>query len=111
MNYLEGQEVAVSVDIIQADILHIAPIAPLFDQYRQFYRQVPDLPGVEAFLRDRLTGRQALILLAVNPATGAGAGFVQLYPSFSSIRLQPILILNDLFVARKHAVAGLPAGL
>lgn len=26
-------------------------------------------------------------------------GFVQLYPSFSSVRMRPIWVLNDLFVA------------
>src|SRR5262249_5336021 len=40
-------------------------------------------------------------LLAVEQqaATRQAVGFVQLYPSFSSVRMQPVWILNDLFVA------------
>jgi GNAT superfamily N-acetyltransferase len=37
----------------------------------------------------------------------AAAGFTQLYPSFSSGSMAPILILNDLFVApegRRHGI-------
>lgn len=40
----------------------------------------------------------------------AALGFVQLYPSFSSVRLRPIWILNDLFVAgsaRRQGIARL----
>lgn len=72
-------------------------VAPLFDAYRQFYRQPSDLPRARRFLHDRLSQRQSVVLVAQS-AAGEALGFVQLYPCFSSIRVAPTFILNDLFV-------------
>jgi ribosomal protein S18 acetylase RimI-like enzyme len=67
--------------------------------YRQFYGQPADYPLAEAFLRDRFTLNDSVVFLAVEPPSAHGLGFVQLYPSFSSVATQRIWILNDLFVA------------
>jgi ribosomal protein S18 acetylase RimI-like enzyme len=88
-----------SVKIVRAGLEHVALVAPLFDAYRQFYKQAPDLDGATAFLRDRLAKEQSWIFVAMEDAPDAALGFVQLYPSFSSVRMRPIWILNDLFVA------------
>lgn len=98
--------------VISAGIDHLGLLAPLFDGYRQFYGQPSDLPGAHAFLADRLNNRQSVIFLALNDLASppSGLGFVQLYPSFSSVRMKPIWILNDLFVAaaaRRGGVARL----
>ena len=37
---------------------------------------------------------------------GSGLGFTQLYPSFSSVSMMPIYILNDLFVASEARKKG-----
>jgi len=81
---------------------HVTPeqvglVAPLFDAYRQFYGQPPDLDGARRFLAERL-GRAESVVYAVVEG-GRALGFTQLYPSFSSVSLRPIWILNDLFVA------------
>jgi len=74
-------------------------LAPLFDLYRQFYDKPPDPAVAESFLRARLTRGESVIFLA-EPSEGPGAlGFVQLYPSFSSVAACPIWVLNDLFVS------------
>jgi GNAT superfamily N-acetyltransferase len=73
--------------------------AGLFDGYRQFYGQSADYALAEAFLRDRLTNNDSVVFLAIDPPSGEGLGFVQLYPSFSSVAARRIWILNDLFVA------------
>ena len=81
-------------------------LARLFDLYRQFYRQASDVDGAKTFLRERLTGGDSVIFVAF--LEGAPAGFTQLYPSLSSVLMQPIWILNDLFVtpdARRQGVA------
>jgi ribosomal protein S18 acetylase RimI-like enzyme len=96
-----------SVRTIRASLDHLDVLATLFDGYRQFYGQESDLPGARRFLEERLRGRDSVLLLAVRD-DGAGAGFVQLYPSFSSVGMRPIWILNDLFVAppaRRSGVA------
>ena len=72
-------------------------VAPLFDDYRQFYGLAPDLPLARQFLTDRLSRRESIVLLA-EAADGGVHGFVQMYPSFSSLRAAPIYVLYDLFV-------------
>jgi GNAT superfamily N-acetyltransferase len=80
-----------------ADDLRTA--AALFDGYRQFYGQATDFALAEAFLRDRFARGDSVVILAIDSASGDGLGFVQLYPSFSSVAARRIWILNDLFVA------------
>lgn len=74
-------------------------VAPLFDAYRQFYGQRSDVAAARAFLGERLRRDEAVIFLAVADEPGVAAlGFTQLYPSFSSVSLRRLWILNDLFV-------------
>jgi ribosomal protein S18 acetylase RimI-like enzyme len=87
-----------TVAIRQATAADVDLVAPLFDAYRQFYRQPADLPRARRFLTERLVQRQSTVLVA-ETANGEAVGFVQLYPCFSSIRAAPVLILSDLFVA------------
>jgi ribosomal protein S18 acetylase RimI-like enzyme len=72
-------------------------IAPLFDGYRQFYGRTSDLALARAFLQERIVRKESVIFLA--EAEGGVAGFVQLYPSFTSAGAARTWILNDLFVA------------
>jgi ribosomal protein S18 acetylase RimI-like enzyme len=73
-------------------------VAPLFDAYRQFYRQPHDLPLARAFLQARLAAGDSVVYLAEDD--GTVQGFVQLYPLFSSTGPRPgrIWLLNDLYV-------------
>ena len=41
-------------------------VAPLFDAYRQFYEQAPDLAGAKAFIAERLEREESVILLALD---------------------------------------------
>lgn len=96
-----------SVIIRQATIHDLEKIAPLFDAYRQFYRQPADVDLVYRFLRDRFAHHESVILLALD-AGDAAIGFTQLYPLFSSVRATRKYLLNDLFVtpaARRHGIA------
>ena len=96
------------VNIIRAGLEDMNAVAPLFDRYRQFYGQVPDLHGAKEFLTERLKNQQSVVYLAVNEESSLtlGLGFVQLYPSFSSVRMKPIWVLNDLFVAEEARRSG-----
>jgi GNAT superfamily N-acetyltransferase len=85
------------IAVIRADLSHVPVIAPLFDAYRQFYKQAPDLEGARAFVTDRIAKGESVIFLALG--TGEFYGFTQLYPLFSSVRLGRAWLLNDLYVA------------
>lgn len=99
--------------IVLAGFEHLDSLAQLFDEYRIFYQQASDLPGAKAFLRDRLTHRDSVIFLALDDQTEGptGAGFTQLYPSFSSVSMAPLWILNDLYVHRAFRRQGVAQAL
>lgn len=83
----------------RATVTDLDAVAPLFDAYRQFYGQRSDLAAARAFLDDRLRREESVIFLAVADEHGKEAlGFTQLYPSFSSVSVRRLWILNDLFV-------------
>ena len=86
-----------SIEVRQATIADLDAIVPLFEAYRQFYRQAPDPDGARRFLLDRFAHNQSIVFLAF--ADGSAVGFTQLYPSFSSGAMAHIFILNDLFVS------------
>ena len=84
----------------------VALVAILFDAYRVFYNQTSDLQAAFNFLEQRTSKNESVIFVAT--IKGEAVGFIQLYPIFSSVSLQPAWLLNDLFVAenaRKQGVA------
>ena len=94
-----------ALSIIRATADHVDQLTPLFDGYRQFYKQPSDLAAGRAFLHERLTNNESVIFLA--RLDGAAVGFTQLYPLFTSTLLRRMWLLNDLFVApegRKQGV-------
>lgn len=96
-----------SPSVRHATIHDLERIAPLFDAYRVFYRQASDIAASTHFLRERFQHHDSVLLFAVDD-DGEAAGFVQLYPLYSSVRVSRIYLLNDLFVApgmRRRGVA------
>lgn len=80
----------------------------IFDLYRQFYGNPSDLNLAENFLKDRLKSRDSLFLLAEESEGNIAAGFIQVYPVWSSISVSRSWLLNDLYVAkdfRRHGIA------
>ena len=93
------------MDIVLATEQHLAEVASLFDQYRIFYGQASDLSAAQQFLAERFQNRDSTIFLALDG--DAGVGFTQLYPSFSSVSMRRIWILNDLYVVASHRRQGI----
>jgi len=93
----------------QAVLADLPLIAPLFDDYRRFYGRAGDLGAATAFLRDRFAHGESVIFLALDGVEPVG--FTQLYPSFSSVSLARVFILNDLFVAPSHRRSGVGSSL
>jgi len=101
-----------TITIVRATIEDVPLIVPLFDGYRQFYKQPSDLEGAQRFLTAHLKENSSVIFLALSTnETGEvqACGFTQLYPSFSSVSMKPLWILNDLFVTpeTRHSGVGL----
>jgi GNAT superfamily N-acetyltransferase len=86
-----------AVEVRQATVAELDLLVPLFDAYRQFYRQPSEPERARRFLLERFEHSQSVIFLSFEGA--AAVGFTQLYPSFSSGAMARIFILNDLFVA------------
>ena len=92
--------------IKKATLEDLELVAPLFDQYRQFYEQQPDMASAVNFLTQRIEKKESMIFLAFDEKTNAAMGFVQLYPSFSSVSMKRIWILNDLFIHQDYRRKG-----
>ena len=95
-----------SLMVRQAVLADLDNLVPLFDEYRQFYGRSSDNDAAREFLLARFNHSESVLFLAA--LNGKYVGFVQLYPSFSSVSLARIFILNDLYVspeARNSGVA------
>ena len=98
---------SVSVHPMQAT--ELPAVAKLFDQYRQFYEQAPDLALSQRFLHERFERGESVVLVA-QVASGELVGFCQMFPSFCSVEAAPTYTLYDLFVsppARKRGTGRL----
>lgn len=81
-------------------------LVALFEGYRAFYEKAPAPEAALQFLTERLTKGESQVYVAED-ADGTLTGFVQLYPLFSSTRLQRLWLLNDLFVHPAHRGRGI----
>ena len=94
------------MNVIKATVSDLDDVACLFNQYRIFYGQPSDLEGAKEFIKERMEHNESIIFLAKSEE-GTPAGFVQLYPIFTSVGMNRKWLLNDLFVAedyRRHGV-------
>lgn len=90
----------------QAVLADLDALATLFDQYRQFQGQPSNPPAARSFLRERFDHGESVIF--IGHAGAKPLGFAQIYPSFSSVSLSRVFVLNDLFVlesGRRKGVA------
>lgn len=95
--------------IERASIEQLNEIAFLFDRYRVFYRQASDVDVAKQFIQARLQQQDAVIFLASED--DKPVGYTQLFPSWSSVSMQRVWILNDLFVLTEHRNQGVAKAL
>jgi len=98
-----------TMTISKAEVKHLDDLVPLFDAYRTFYKQQSDLDGAKNFLRKRLEKQDTIIYIAC--IEDKAVGFVHLFHSFSSVSMQPLFILNDLFVDNTYRKQGIGVAL
>lgn len=85
--------------VFRASLDHLDALVPLFDDYRSFYEQKRDVEGARVFLEERMSTNESVVFIALY--AGTAVGFTQLFPSFSSVSMQRLWILNDLYVVRE----------
>ena len=86
-----------TLTIREASFQHLKLLAQLFDSYRQFYEQAPDITLASALIAERMSKQESVILVAENGEKQL-IGFCQIYPSFCSVAAVKIGVLYDLFV-------------
>jgi ribosomal protein S18 acetylase RimI-like enzyme len=91
-----------NINIRQATINDLESLSETFDQYRMFYGQASDKEKAKQFLFDRFEHNESIIFGAYDTDTNEVLGFTQLYPLFSSVSMQRLWLLNDLFVKKKY---------
>lgn len=84
------------IETRKAGLADIEQLSVLFDGYRVFYQKESDLTLAKEFLKERIERRESVVFVSLKEKQITG--FVQLYPLFSSTRMRPLWLLNDLFV-------------
>lgn len=84
------------MEVLRAGFEHLEEVSKLFDRYRIFYNQPSNLEAARTFLQARFQNRESIVFVARQ--SDRMLGFTQLYPSFSSVSMKRVWILNDLFV-------------
>ncbi len=90
--------------IRQATIQDLSKIVPIFDDYREYFKQPKDPVSVERFLFEKFEHFESVIFIA--QLQDEVVGFAQLYPVFSSLTLQRVWLLNDFFIAEECRGSG-----
>jgi len=73
----------VPVSIRRAIAADVDAVAPLFDAYRQFYGQAPDLQRAREWLRERLRRDESVVLIAERERAAIGTDAFQEAPVFN----------------------------
>ena len=85
-----------NIEIRKASVEDAAIVALLFDSYRSFYKQAPDVDAAFNFIKERLQQNESVIFIAF--IKDNAVGFVQLYPTFTSVGMKRAWLLNDLYI-------------
>ena len=96
----------ISITVRQAVLSDLEAVADLFNQYRESQGKTGDLSAARAFIAARIGRDESVVFLAHEGS--APVGLAQLYPSYSSVSLARVFVLNDLFVpeaGRRKGVA------
>jgi GNAT superfamily N-acetyltransferase len=92
------------MNVIQAHLEHLEEVSRLFDRYRVFYKQPSDLEAARAFMQERFRKNDSIVFAVCD--NRQMVGYLQLFPSFSSVSMKRVWILNDLFVQESHRKKG-----
>ena len=86
-------------EIRLATINDVEQLTDLVEQYRLFYKQEEN-EKTRQYLIDRISRDESVIYVAAKG--DLLVGFTQCYPTFSTVSLSSLWLLNDLFVNPSH---------
>ena len=92
-----------SYDVFRPGPAELDALSELFNAYRQFYRRESDVARCRVFINERMAKQDSVLKMLRHD--GVLKGFLQVYPTLSSISLGNIWLINDLYVdvgARGH---------
>jgi ribosomal protein S18 acetylase RimI-like enzyme len=95
-------------EISRVTVSDLAELHPLVEQYRAFYRQ-PENEKTLGYLEQRIKSEEAIAFIA--RVDREAVGFTLLYPTFSTVSLSNIWLLNDLYVAESARGNGIASEL
>jgi ribosomal protein S18 acetylase RimI-like enzyme len=90
--------------INRATLNDLESLTELFDLYRVFYDQRSNQDEAREFLKARIMNEESVVFIAF--VGDDPAGFVQMYPSFSSVSMMKSWVLNDLYVKEQYRGRG-----
>ncbi len=99
------------MQIIKSEERYLAQLVVLFEEYRVFCEFEPAPEQTEVFLKNLMDKEESVLFIAIEPDTDKVMGFVNLYPSYSTLALQRLWILNDLAVSVYHRGKGVSKAL
>ena len=96
------------IKLRQINVTESDMVIDLFNKYRVFYKQPSDINRAKAFIHERLSNNESIIIIAVAhvDSESISIGFTQLYPKYSSARTVRNWILNDLYVDEQYRKQG-----
>jgi ribosomal protein S18 acetylase RimI-like enzyme len=95
-------------EVSRATLSDLADLHGLVERYRAFYKQ-PENDKTLSFLEERIGKEEAIAFIA--RVEGQAVGFTLLYPTFSTVSLSNIWLLNDLYVAESARGKGIASEL
>jgi len=93
---------------VRAKLADVADLQPLVEKYRAFYKQ-PANEKTLGYLKSRLENDEAIVFIARENAEAVG--FTMLYPTFSTVSLSAVWLLNDLYVEESYRGKGIASKL
>jgi len=85
--------------IVKSTEKHLDQLVEIFEEYRLFCGCEPSPKETKAFLKKLICNQESVLFIAIDSDTDKLMGFVNLYPSYSTLALQRLWILNDLGVS------------
>jgi len=96
------------IEIIKIESTQAHLVYELFNQYRIFYKQRPDIDLAKKFIDARINNNESVIFVALNNNNNSKpVGFTQLYPNYSSVSAIKNWTLNDLYVDKDYRKLGI----